>query len=84
MVRCFRFGPCRPGLAKSGKAFLVAWIGATRPHLANNKTAAFAGRCFEDVYRGGWRARQSTLIVKMKVKIIQKQQDRCVVLFYHL
>jgi hypothetical protein len=46
MVRALVLGPSTRG----PKAFLVAWLGGI---AANNKTAAFAGRCFEGAYRGG-------------------------------
>jgi hypothetical protein len=66
----FQFGPCRP---KAAKAFLVAWIGEALPPLANNKTAAIAGRCSEKAYRGGRPTRQSTKNVEVQVKIVIKQ-----------
>jgi hypothetical protein len=41
------------------KAFLVAFIAGWHTPTANNKTAAFAGRCFVWAYRRGRRPRQA-------------------------
>jgi len=51
------------------KAFLVAWIGDKRLPAANNKTAAFAGRCFGWAYRRGDFARQGAGKARERVKI---------------
>ncbi|SIT52809.1 hypothetical protein BQ8794_10179 [Mesorhizobium prunaredense] len=50
-----------PVVKRQGKAFLVAWIDAERSPAANNKTAAFAGRCSVKAYRRGGASRQGEL-----------------------
>src|SRR5688572_12607452 len=51
-----------------GRRFLLLGLAARRLPAANNKTAAFAGRCFVWAYRGGAGARQGGRKVHRPIK----------------